>query len=58
MTECTGQQETRWEQSIAVELVHASHITLQKYKVINRVNYTATDSTPQIDLRASDPSTS
>jgi hypothetical protein len=31
-----------------VQLVHASHITLQKYKVVNRVNYTAIDSAPEI----------
>jgi hypothetical protein len=35
---------------MAAEVVHASHITLQKYKVINRVNYTAIDSAREVEI--------
>lgn len=36
--------------AVAAEVVHASHITLQKYKVINRVNCTAIDSAREIKI--------
>jgi hypothetical protein len=45
-------------QSIATELVYASDNTLQKYKLINRVNYAAIDSARRIDSGAVDLSTS
>jgi hypothetical protein len=46
------------KESIAAELVHASHITVQKYKVNNRVNYAEIDSACEIGSRAMDLSTS
>jgi hypothetical protein len=46
------------KESIAAELVHASHITLQKYEVIDHVNYAAIDSACRFGSRAVDLSTS
>jgi hypothetical protein len=39
-------------------VVHASHITLQRYEVINRVNYAAIDSARRFGSGAVDLSTS
>jgi hypothetical protein len=42
------------KESIAAELVHASHIIVQKYKVINRVSYAAIDSAREVGPRTID----
>jgi hypothetical protein len=45
------------DESTVVESVYASHITVQKYKAINRVKYAAIGSAREIGPRAIDLST-